>query len=39
MKPAHNGIAWARIFSVAGILCFIQVLEIKDFLHLHTQYI
>jgi len=39
MKPAHTGIAWAQIFSVTGGLCFLQVLEIKDFLQLHTQYI
>jgi hypothetical protein len=39
MIPAHNGIAWARTFYVAGSLYFIQVPEIKDFLQVHTQYI
>lgn len=39
VKPAHNGIAWGRFFSEAGCLCCIQVLEIKDFVQLHTHYI
>jgi hypothetical protein len=39
MIPAHNGIAWAWNFYVAGSLYFIQVPEINNFLQLCIQYI